>query len=113
MGLGSGAIPDDKITASSFYHTGWEPWRGRLGHRGGRNCWAPNQNRLGEYLQVDLGQLKQIVKVATQGRADANYWVTAYMLGYSVDGSKWTPYQVDGEVKVGGEMERSGEIADK
>ena len=59
---------------------------------------------MGEYLQVDLGQVKQIVKIATQGRADANYWVNAFELRYSLDKSQWTRYKVNGVVKVSGEM---------
>ena len=104
MGLGSGAIPNNRMTASSYFATGWEPWRGRLGHRGGSSCWGAKQNRVGEYLQVDLGQVKQIVKIATQGRADANYWVKAFELRYSLDKSQWTRYKVNGVAKVSGEM---------
>ena len=100
LGLASGALPNNRITASSYYGKTWEPWRGRLNYTGGGGCWGPKKNRLGEYLQVDLGQVKEIVQFATQGRYNADRWTKAFELGYRVNGSEWTRYEVNGQVKV-------------
>lgn len=89
LGMESGAIPNERITASQSYGRGYEPWNARLNRQDGYGVWA-GKNRLGEYLQVDLGKLKEIHKIATQGRVKKSQWVTAYMISYSVDGSKWT-----------------------
>ena len=92
LGLASGFIEDDHMSASSSFGNGWQAWRGRLGHTEGAGCWGPKENGQGEYLQVNLGQVREIVKVATQGRHESEYWTTAYKLGYSIDGKAWTIY---------------------
>lgn len=54
--------------------------------------WAAQTADINQYLQVKFSQILQISGVATQGRADAAYWVTSYKLQYSTDGSTWTYY---------------------
>ena len=91
VGMESRAIPDSSITASVYYSKGYEPYNARLNIQpggGSYGVWA-GKNRADEYLQVDLGKLKDIRKVATQGRANKNQWVKRYKLQYSVDGSQW------------------------
>ena len=42
-----------------------------------------------------------MTKVATQGRYDADQWVTSYSLSHSVDGVHWAWYRLsDGHIKV-------------
>lgn len=72
LGMESGAIPDDAITASSSYKEGSvgpESARIRKEWQGG--AWCP-KNVLDktsyEYLQIDLYKLMVITKVETQGR---------------------------------------------
>ena len=66
----------------------------------GAACWGPKQNRLGEYLQIGLGRAKYLVKIATQGRGNADYWTKAYKVSHSEDGVQWTEYSENGQVKV-------------
>ena len=40
-------------------------------------------------FQVNLGQLHNIRGVATQGRHDANQWVTSFSLAYTADDFNW------------------------
>lgn len=54
--------------------------------------WAAQTADVNQYLQVKFSQILQVSGVATQGRADAAYWVTSYKLQYSTDGSTWTYY---------------------
>eukprot|EP00058_Branchiostoma_floridae_P014109 XP_002599597.1 hypothetical protein BRAFLDRAFT_77695 [Branchiostoma floridae] len=49
---------------------------------------------------VDLKRLSSIAGVITQGRADANQWVTSYKLSFSSDGAVWDTYSEKGKEKV-------------
>lgn len=48
---------------------------------------------VGEYLQVDLDEDKLVSKVATQGRANTNEWVSQFMLKTRLDQkTTWVAY---------------------
>ena len=44
-----------------------------------------------QWMQIDLGALKYVAGVVTQGRQDDVQWVTGYTVSTSTDGSTWTP----------------------
>ncbi|XP_035689584.1 lactadherin-like [Branchiostoma floridae] len=88
----SGTIPDDRITASSFFGPDHEPYRGRLNGVAGESAWVPRYNTIGQWLQVDLGKMKNLTGTIIQGRQNADQWVTSYKLQYSTDGTSWTTY---------------------
>eukprot|EP00058_Branchiostoma_floridae_P012572 XP_002598060.1 hypothetical protein BRAFLDRAFT_85725 [Branchiostoma floridae] len=118
LGMESGAIPDESITSSSWdnewvyddyddpateYGVGWDtgaPWYARL--NGDGDAWAPDNNdTVGEWLQVDLGEMKDVKGTITQGRPSSDRWVTSYKLQYSTDETTWTTYAgTDGSEKV-------------
>ena len=56
----------------------------RIGYQGG--SWIARKNDLNQWLQIDLGGYTTLTRVATQGRSDADQWVTKYKLQYSDDG---------------------------
>ncbi|KAI8495091.1 hypothetical protein Bbelb_270770 [Branchiostoma belcheri] len=93
LGMESGAIPDDNITASSNHGGAYEPYHGRLNGVAGVGAWSARRNTIGEWLQVDLGEKKTVAGTIIQGRYHAPYqWVTSYKLQYSVDGLSWITY---------------------
>ncbi|XP_020893680.1 lactadherin-like [Exaiptasia diaphana] len=102
LGLESGTIPNNSISASSF-GPGREPWRGRLrmtqgsGHSG---SWEPKKRKVGEYLQVDFGKICRVTKVATQGRPNHYHRITSYSLSYALNEGTFTDYKVGGTLKV-------------
>ena len=51
-------------------------------------------------FQVNLGQLYNIRGVATQGRHDANQWVTSFSLAYTADDFNWVYIRKNSQVKV-------------
>ena len=51
-------------------------------------------------FQVNLGQLHSIRGVATQGRHDANQWVTSFSLAYTADDFNWVYIRENSQVKV-------------
>ncbi|XP_035670272.1 fibronectin-like [Branchiostoma floridae] len=91
----SGAIPDSSITASSFAD-GKPPKDARLN---GNSAWVPENDRAGEWLQVDLGEMMRIDGAITQGHSGS--WVTEYVLQYSADGTSFTTHVgSDGSDKI-------------
>ncbi|KXJ06863.1 Lactadherin [Exaiptasia diaphana] len=102
-----GRIPDENITASSFYQSPkakekTRPSNGRLNKKKTEDDaagWSASSKKEGEYIQVDLGAIKVITMVATQGRGDFPQWVTTYSLSYSLDNKDWKDYDED-SVKV-------------
>lgn len=53
-----------------------------------------------QWLQVDLGGPSKVTRCATQGRDNANEWVTKYKVQYSSDGRTFVTYQKYGVDKV-------------
>ncbi|KAI8516785.1 hypothetical protein Bbelb_053660 [Branchiostoma belcheri] len=106
LGMESGTIPDDSITASSFWGDNLETYRGRLNGVTGGGAWAAETNTIGEWLQVDLGEKKRVTGTIIQGRnRDYPQWVTSYKLQYSVDGRRWVT--CDGSKNFPGNTDRN------
>jgi len=69
----NGDIPDSRITASSFGQSLYRPEQGRLHYQGDGGfklpAWevSPGSNRIGEWIQIDLGSVTNVTGVATQG----------------------------------------------
>ena len=51
-------------------------------------------------LQIDLGRVRVLSAVATQGY-NYNLWTTQYQMNYSMDGMVWKQYTEKGTIKVG------------
>ena len=45
-----------------------------------------------QFLEIDLGKVTKVTRIAHQGRADAGWWTKTYTLSYSNDGAAFTPY---------------------
>ena len=104
VGLQSGRIRNNQITASSQYNKYHAPWLARL-HRARRGSytgsWAARYNKHNQWLQIDFRKSMKVTGIATQGRQDADQWVTAYYIYYSSDGVYfsmvkhwWSPVKV-------------------
>ncbi|KAL9955591.1 hypothetical protein ACROYT_G036933 [Oculina patagonica] len=103
LGMKNGKIPDSAITASSSYSQHHGPERARLDTvRSGRyvGAWIPQSQNGGQWIQVDLGKITKITRLATQGRQDAKQWVKSYSITYSVGGGIFLPYN-DNQVLPG------------
>ena len=81
-------IPDSAITASSYYNNNYRPSQGRLyqQYQGGSGSWLAKTNDQNQWLQVNLGGWKQVMRFCTQGRLDGAQWLTSYSLAFSYDG---------------------------
>ncbi|KAL9955704.1 hypothetical protein ACROYT_G037064 [Oculina patagonica] len=63
-----------------------------VAHSGERGAWSPSLE-LGQWIQVDLGNITMVTKIATQGRQGAHEWVTEYKVSYSLDGGYYKFHQ--------------------
>ena len=68
----------------------------RLNHRPGNgktSAWSTLDQKQGQWIQVDLGDIAKVTKIATQGWAELNEWVTEYKVSYSYDGGYFEFYK--------------------
>ncbi|XP_019639599.1 PREDICTED: uncharacterized protein LOC109481455 [Branchiostoma belcheri] len=93
LGMESGAIPDGSITASSYYYHEYRPYYARLNGVRSYGCWLSGGSSVGQWLQVDLGEMKRVTGTIIQGQQrGAERWVTSYKIRYSADQTVWTTY---------------------
>ena len=91
-------IPDGQITASSTYSDRWAAKNGRLNNA--FSAWAAMVNNQRQHLAILLFRSTNITGVATQGgKGDKaeDWWVSAYLLGYSYDGKHVQFYKEKGQ----------------
>nr|XP_054771623.1 retinoschisin-like [Lytechinus pictus] len=96
LGLESGLIPDSSLTASSEWNADHSARRARLNLLRVnllRGAWSAKENKLGEWIQVDLSVTYLIVGVAIQGRDDIDQWVTSFKVNCSLDGVSFDTVQ--------------------
>ena len=94
LGIGSGKIPDNNITASSGVS---EAKNGRLNEM---KAWCASTGDVKPYLQIDLETIHIVCAVSTQGNPNADQWIETYTIQVSTDGTNWTDYKVHGQNKV-------------
>ncbi|XP_071233652.1 neuropilin-1a-like isoform X1 [Salvelinus alpinus] len=91
LGMESGEITSDQITASSQYNPNWSPERSRLNYI--ENGWTPSEDSAREWIQVDLGFLRFVSAVGTQGaiskETKKEYFVQSYKVDVSSNGEDW------------------------
>ena len=94
LGIGSGKIPDNNITASSEIS---EAKNGRLNEI---KAWCASTEDPKPYLQIDLETIHIVCAVSTQGNPNADQWIETYTIQVSTDGTTWTDYEELGQNKV-------------
>ena len=93
LGMKDGSIKDSAVAASSWYDHNTRPEKARLFWEwaiGNLYCaaWRARTNDDKQWLQVNLGKMMKITRIATQGGYYYNYynynynyyWVTSYSL---------------------------------
>lgn len=106
LGIQDGRITQSMMSASSFYNRYYGPWSARLqarNHGATRGGWLARVNNNRQWLQIDLGAKSVVKRISTQGRYDANQWVTSYTLSYSQNGVRFYPYRENRRTRVSGE----------
>ena len=103
LGMEDRRVPDQLITASSFYNYYCAPRNARLhqrrvGRYGGAWCVKRSDKR--QWLRVDFGGLTRVTRISTQGRQNSDQWVTSYYVSYSVKGYRFITYKENKRTKV-------------
>ncbi|XP_056414741.1 retinoschisin isoform X1 [Hyla sarda] len=99
MGFESGAVGSDQITCSNQeqytgWYSSWTPNRARLNGQGFGCAWLSKFQDNGQWLQIDLKELKVISGIMTQGRCDTDEWMTKYSVQYKIEESlNWVYYK--------------------
>ena len=88
-------IPNSAITSSSQYNQYWSADRGRIRNQNEGSygsCWLAQYNDEDQWIQVDLGKIVKITRLATQGRQDYPQYVKSYTLSYSLNCGLYESY---------------------
>ncbi|XP_060885815.1 retinoschisin-like isoform X1 [Labrus mixtus] len=99
LGFESGSVTSDQISCSNQdQHTGWysswTPDRARLNNQGFGCAWLSKYNDQYQWLQIDLQEVGVVSGILTQGRCDADEWLTKYSVQYrSVETLNWIYYK--------------------
>ena len=103
LGVEDRRIPDGSFEASSSWDRNHGPKRSRLNmlrRRSRRGAWSARHNNRRQWLQVDIGASARVIGFGTQGRQDANQWVTSFKISSSRNGLRFVYYKEKGRVKV-------------
>ncbi|XP_070830204.1 neuropilin-1a-like isoform X2 [Chaetodon trifascialis] len=102
LGMESGEISSQQITASSQYNSNWSPERSRLNYR--ENGWTPSDDTVREWIQVDLGFLRFVTAIGTQGaiskETKKHYYVRSYKVDLSSTGEDWVTVKEGSKQKI-------------
>ncbi|TSK16050.1 Neuropilin-1a [Bagarius yarrelli] len=102
LGIESGDIPSQQIEASSEYNPSWSAQRSRLNNF--ENGWTPIEDSNKEWIQVDLGFLRFVSAIGTQGaisqETNKKYYVKSYKVDVSSNGEDWITLKEGSKQKV-------------
>ena len=95
-------IDDSALSSSSIYSSSHHARFSRLHSTAGEGSWSSAHNSVGEWIQATIGEIKVIVKVATQGQnMNHDQYVTSYKLSTSTDGIAFEyVLELDGSQKI-------------
>ncbi|XP_075900561.1 neuropilin-1a-like [Nelusetta ayraudi] len=102
LGMESWEITSEQITASSQYNPSWSPERSRLNYP--ENGWTPSDDTVREWIQVDLGFLRNITAIGTQGaiskETKKHYFVRSYKVDVSSTEEDWITIKEGSKQKI-------------
>ncbi|KAM3866381.1 neuropilin-1a-like [Diretmus argenteus] len=102
LGMESGEISSEQISASSQYNYKWSPERSRLNYQD--NGWTPSDDTVREWIQVDLGFLRFVTAIGTQGAISKDttkhYFVRSYKVDVSSNGEDWVTVKEGSKQKI-------------
>nr|XP_049594082.1 macrophage mannose receptor 1-like isoform X10 [Syngnathus scovelli] len=99
LGIADGSLADSVFKASSSMEDA-TPEKSRLN---GESCWKPSKDPVGSWIQVNLGYMRKVTGIVTQGCDSTNIgsWNIQLEMQLSVSRRKWTKHP-DGKFIGGG-----------
>ena len=95
LGMSNGQLSNSHVSASTE-HARYRAWHGRLDTYG---AWCAAMLDNNQWLQIDLGEVKEVMAVSLQGRMNDS-WITTFYLQYSTDMVTWYCYGTQALSKV-------------
>ncbi|XP_067085557.1 retinoschisin-like [Osmerus mordax] len=99
LGFEAGSLTDEQITCSNGdqyigWYSSWTPGKARLNNQGFGCTWLSKINDNSQWIQIDLREVGVVSGIITQGRCDADEWVTKYSVQYrTVENLNWIYYK--------------------
>ncbi|KAK3722551.1 hypothetical protein QZH41_002150 [Actinostola sp. cb2023] len=105
LGMESRKIKDSQITASSYYGTFYYPWNARLHMKSvpeeNGGAWASAGSYYApHWVQIDLGSVKKVTAIATQGHPDKGQWIKTFQISSGNDPNSLALYD-NGKIFTG------------
>uniref|UniRef100_A0A3B3ZZX8 F5/8 type C domain-containing protein n=1 Tax=Periophthalmus magnuspinnatus TaxID=409849 RepID=A0A3B3ZZX8_9GOBI len=90
LGFEAGSVSSEQISCSNQeqytgWFSSWLPNKARLNSQGFGCAWLSKYQDNNQWLQIDLREVKVVSGILTQGRCDADEWVTKYSVLYRSD----------------------------
>ncbi|XP_067369747.1 retinoschisin-like [Channa argus] len=99
LGFESGSVTSDQISCSNQdqytgWYSSWIPNKARLNNQGFGCAWLSKFNDQYQWIQIDLMESGVVSGILTQGRCDADEWITKYSIQYrTVETLNWIYYK--------------------
>ncbi|TKS74861.1 Retinoschisin X-linked juvenile retinoschisis protein -like protein [Collichthys lucidus] len=99
LGFESGSVTPDQINCSNEdqytgWYSSWIPNKARLNNQGFGCAWLSKFNDQFQWIQIDLKEVGVVSGILSQGRCDADEWITKYSIQYrSVETLNWVYYK--------------------
>ncbi|XP_017278910.1 retinoschisin [Kryptolebias marmoratus] len=99
LGFESGFVSSDQISSSNQdqytgWYSSWTPNKARLNNQGFGCAWLSKFNDQHQWIQIDLKEVRVVSGILTQGRCDADEWITKYSIQYrTVETLNWVYYK--------------------
>eukprot|EP00794_Sanderia_malayensis_P000105 gene105-715_t len=113
LGMGSLAISDTQITASSYLGHNYRARKARLNSYG---TWCNKRSDVTPHLQVNFRKSTIVTDIASQGRIYANGWVQTYNIAYKDVGStqfNWVNNSTGTKTLFIGNVDKRGIVKNK
>ncbi|XP_043958126.1 retinoschisin 1a isoform X1 [Gambusia affinis] len=90
LGFEAGSVSPDQVTCSNQeqytgWFSSWLPSKARLNGQGFGCAWLSKFQDNSQWLQIDLKEVMVVSGILSQGRCDADEWVTKYSVQYRTD----------------------------
>ncbi|KAG7315344.1 hypothetical protein KOW79_021432 [Hemibagrus wyckioides] len=99
LGFEAGSVTSDQISCSNQdqytgWFSSWIPNKARLNNQGFGCSWLSKYQDTNQWLQIDLKEVKVVSGIITQGRCDADEWITKYSVQYRINENlNWIYYK--------------------
>ncbi|KAL4656885.1 retinoschisin [Arapaima gigas] len=99
LGFEAGSVTSDQISCSNEeqytgWFSSWVPSKARLNSQGFGCAWLSKFQDSSQWLQIDLKEVRVVSGILTQGRCDADEWMTKYSIQYRTNENlNWIYYK--------------------